>query len=57
MLFGILTLWHPVVGMSSAEVINLPVNIAGIMLLISGIILFLIAMTMMLGNRGLHRDA
>jgi len=57
MLFGILTLWHPVVGKSSAEVINLPVNIAGIMLLISGIILFLIAMTMMLGNRGLHRDA
>ncbi len=57
MLFGILTLWHPVVGMSSAGVINLPVNIAGIMLLISGIILFLIAMTMMLGNRGLHRDA
>jgi len=57
MLFGILTLWHPVVGMSSAEVINLPVNIAGIMLLISGIILFLIAMTMMLWNRELHRDA
>ncbi len=57
MLFGVLTLWHPVVGMSSAGVINLPVNIAGIMLLISGIILFLIAMTMMLGNRGLHRDA
>jgi len=57
MLFGVLTLWHPVVGMSSAGVINLPVNIAGIMLLISGIIPFLIAVTMMLGNRGLHRDA
>jgi serine/threonine protein kinase len=57
MLFGVLTLWHPVVGMSSAGVINLPVNIAGIMLLISGIIPFLIAMTMMLGNRGLSRDA
>jgi len=57
MLFGVLTLWHPVVGMSSAGVINLPVNIAGIMLLISGIIPFLIAVTVMLGNRGLHRDA
>jgi len=56
MLFGVLTLWHPVVGMSSAEAINLPMNIAGIMLLISGIIPFLIAMTMMLGNRGLSRD-
>jgi serine/threonine protein kinase len=57
MLFGVLTLWHPTVGMSSAEAINLPMNIAGIMLLISGIIPFLIAMTMMLGNRGLSRDA
>jgi len=46
-----------VVGMSSAGVINLPMNIAGIMLLISGIIPFLIAITMMLGNRGLSRDA
>ena len=57
MLFGVLTLWHPMVGMSSAGVINLPMNIAGIMLLISGIIPFLIAITMMLGNRGLSRDA
>jgi len=57
MLCGVLTLWHPVVGMSSAGVINLPMDIAGIMLLISGIIPFLIAMTMMLGNRGLSRDA
>jgi serine/threonine protein kinase len=57
MLFGVLTLWHPMVGMSSAEAINLPVNIAGIMLLISGIISFLIAITMTLGNRGLNRDA
>ena len=57
MLFGVLTLWHPMVGMSSAGVINLPMNIAGMMLLISGIIPFLIAITMMLGNRGLSRDA
>ena len=57
MLFGVLTLWHPMVGTSSAEAINLPVSIAGIMLLISGTIPFLIAITMTLGNRGPNRDA
>lgn len=52
-LFGVLTLWHPMVGMSSAEAINLPLSIVGMMLIISGILLFLIAIAMMLTTQ--HR--
>jgi len=52
-LFGVLTLWHPMVGMSSAKAIHLPLSIVGIMLLISGILLFLIAIAMMLATQ--HR--
>ena len=54
-LFGVLTLWHPMVGMSSAEAINLPLSIVGIMLLISGILLFLIAIALMLATQ--HRTS
>ena len=50
-LFGVLTLWHPMVGMSSAETINLPLSIVGSMLLISGILLFLIAIAVMLATQ------
>lgn len=42
-LCGVLALWHPMVGMSSAEVIHLPLSIVGMMLVISGILIFLIA--------------
>jgi hypothetical protein len=54
-LCGVLTLWHPMVGMSSAETIHLPLNIVGSMLLISGVLLFLIAMAMMLATQ--HRTS
>ena len=50
-LFGVLTLWHSMVGMSSAEAINLPLSIVGMMLLISGILQFLIAVAMMLATQ------
>ena len=48
-LCGVVTLWHPMVGMSSAQAIHLPVSIGGVMLLISGMLLFLIAIDMLLG--------
>src|SRR5258708_14415901 len=48
MLFGVLTLWHPMVGMSSAEAINLSMNIADLILLITGVISFFIDMTIIL---------
>ena len=54
-LFGVLTLWHPMVGMSSAKAINLPLSIVGIMLLIGGVLLFLIAIAMVLATQ--HRTS
>ena len=54
-LFSVLTLWHPMVGMSSAETINLPLSIVGSMLLISGVLLFLIAIAVMLATQ--HRTS
>ena len=50
-LCGVLTLWHPMVGMSSAETIHLPLSIVGSMLLISGILLFLIAIAVLLATQ------
>jgi hypothetical protein len=55
MLFGVLTLWHSMVGMSSAKAINLPLSIVGMMLLISGILSLLIAIAMMLATQ--HRTS
>lgn len=48
MLLGLLTLWHPVIGMSGQGATDLPVMIAGIMLLSSGVVSFLIALTVAL---------
>lgn len=49
-LFGVLALWHSMVGMSGAQAINLPLDIVGMMLLISGILLLLIAIAMVLAT-------
>jgi len=48
---GVLTLWHPMVGMRGAQAINLPLGIVGMMLLISGILLLLIVIAMVLATQ------
>ena len=54
-LCGVLALWHPMVGMSSAQAIHLPLSIVGMMLLISGILSLLIVIAMMLATQ--HRQS
>ncbi len=52
MLLGVLTLWHPGIGTSSDGAI-----ITGIMLLVSGGVLFLIAITTAIGEARLRKVA
>jgi hypothetical protein len=57
LLLGGLTLWHPVIIMSSEGVIELPLVIAGVMLLISGGVSLLIAWAFVFWKAGLNRVA
>jgi len=53
-LFGVFALWHPVIQISSEGTIGWLVLIAGILLLISGGLSFLIALTMSIWEGDLH---
>ncbi|SRR6266704_866368 len=57
MFLGLLTLWHPAIIMSSEGVIELPLVIAGVMLLISGGVSLLIAWGFVFWKAGLNRVA